>query len=83
MAAGLILFKMNLVPRKECRPTFCNEQIKTAKHLLCDCTHVKHMWVRLEHWIYTGTGNKLTFSLQDKLCIELYTDCGAWCIIAK
>ena len=45
----------------------CNEQIKSVIHLLCDCTHVKHIWNRLEHWIYTGTGNKLTFSLQDKL----------------
>ena len=54
-----LLFKMNF-PRKEC--TFCNKQIETVIHLLCDCTHVKPIWDRLEHWIYTGTGNKLTFS---------------------
>ena len=59
-----LLFKMNLVPRKEC--TFCNKQIETVIHLICDCTHIKHIWDRLEHWINTRTGNKLTFSLQDK-----------------
>ena len=60
-----LLFKMNLVPRKEC--AFCNEQSETVIHLLCDCTHVKHIWDRLEHWIYTGTGNRIIFSQQDKL----------------
>ena len=56
---------MNLVPRKEC--TFCNEQSETVIHLLCECTHVKHIWDRLEHLIYTGTRNRIVFSLQDKL----------------
>ena len=60
-----ILFKMNSVPKKEV--TFCNEQIETVIHLLCDCTYVKPIWDKLENWISTGTRNVIKFSLQDKL----------------
>ena len=60
-----MLFKINIVPRKEC--TFCNEQIETVPHLLCECIHVKPIWDKLEQWIYSGTGNKLNFSQRDKL----------------
>ena len=60
-----LLFRMNLVPKKEC--AFCNEQSETVMHLLCDCIHVKHIWDRFEQWIYIGTGNRIIFSQQDKL----------------